>query len=81
MSPIQEIEGTWEEVLNFLSTSLRERATEFSGKRVRLTLLEENPGIDSNAEEQEMQQEFAQWEAASDEDFLNFEATLLEGNL
>jgi hypothetical protein len=76
MSPIQEIEGTWEEVLNFLSTRLRERATEFSGKRVRLTLLDDNLGVESNTEEQVMQQEFARWEAASDQDFLDFETSL-----
>jgi hypothetical protein len=76
MSPIQEIEGTWEEVLNFLSTRLRERATEFSGKRVRLTLLDDNLGVESNTEEQAMQQEFARWEAASDQDFLDFETSL-----
>jgi hypothetical protein len=76
MSPIQEIEGTWEEVLNFLSARLKEQATEFSGKRVRLTLLDENLGVESNTEEGAMQQEFARWEAASDQDFLDFEASL-----
>jgi hypothetical protein len=76
MSTGQEIEGTWEEILDFLSTGLRERATEVSGKRVRLHLLVKNQDSIAEAEEQAVQKEFEQWEAASDEDFHNFEANL-----
>jgi hypothetical protein len=40
MRSIREIEGTWEEILT--------NANEFSGKRVRLTLLEKDPSRESD---------------------------------